>query len=100
MARLPVKWTPNARLQKRAIFQYWTAQNRSKVFAKKLNSEIKEHLTFLCSNPSTCKTSLTGQKYIRVRSYFIFVHIQDTIIITSLVDARQNPSKLFDQIES
>jgi hypothetical protein len=98
MAKLPVKRTVNAKIQKEDILRYWIIRNKSKVYSKKLNSKINDKLTFLATNPTIHNTSSTREKYIRIETYFaLFIIERETIVIITFIDARQDPSKLINQ---
>lgn len=87
-----LKWSKQAQLQRKSIFEYWNHHNQSKAFSKKLNNLFKEALNKLKEHPySGRQTSIDNVFIIRVRTFFLSYYIlHDSIVVISLWDGRRN----------
>jgi len=89
-------WSPRAQSERKAVLSYWINRNKSKNYSIKLSKLIKEAISLLLSNPEIGrKTDIPNVRIKIVRDYLIFYEVQnESILILSFWDSRQNPEKL------
>ena len=91
-----IVWTTTAKLQLKAIFEYFNFRNKSKLYSLKLNRLIQTELKILLQQPTIGKkTDSINVRGLLIENYYIFYEINEThIIILSVWDTRQNPKRL------
>ena len=91
-----VVWSPRARNDRTRILKYWQERNKSKVYSQKLFRLFQVSVKRIGDNPKMGKpTSLYGIRSYVVRDYLIFYEIlKEHILILTIWDSRQNPTKL------
>jgi toxin YoeB len=96
MAARRIVWTTPAKLQLKAIFEYFNFRNKSKLYSLKLNRLIQTELKILLEQPTIGKkTDSINLRGLLIENYYIFYEINEThIIILSVWDTRQNPKRL------
>lgn len=96
MAARRIVWTTPAKLQLKAIFEYFNFRNKSKLYSLKLNRLIQTELQILLQQPTIGKkTDSINIRGLLIENYYIFYEINEThIIILSVWDTRQNPKRL------
>lgn len=96
MAKRIIVWTSSAKLQLRAIFEYFNFRNKSKLYSLKLNTLIQNELKIVLQQPNIGKkTDSINVRGLLIGNYYIFYEINEThIIILSVWDTRQNPKRL------
>nr|WP_315149956.1 type II toxin-antitoxin system RelE/ParE family toxin [uncultured Flavobacterium sp.] len=96
MATRRIVWTTPAKLQLKAIFEYFNFRNKSKLYSLKLNRLIQTELKILLQQPTIGKkTDSINVRGLLIENYYIFYEINEThIIILSVWDTRQNPKRL------
>jgi addiction module RelE/StbE family toxin len=96
MAARRIVWTTPAKLQLKAIFEYFNFRNKSKLYSLKLNRLIQTELKILLQQPTIGKkTDSINVRGLLIENYYIFYQINEThIIILSVWDTRQNPKHL------
>ncbi len=91
-----VVWTLRAQNDRKAIFEYWTARNKSRSYSIKLNLLFEEASKFISHYPEIGKP--TSDKNVRVKiikDFLMFYEIVKTkIVILTIWDNRQNPKNL------
>ncbi len=91
-----VIWSSLASNEKIQILEYWVYRNKSKTYSKKLNKLFADAVNIIKDFPEIGR--LTDHNNVRrflVRDYLIFYKIeQDSILILSIWDARQDPKSL------
>jgi toxin YoeB len=91
-------WSLRAQKDKREIFKYWSQRNKSNRYSKKLNQLFKEAILLLREHPYIGRS--TDDNLIRikiVKEYLLIYEVKETsIIILSIWDGRQDPTKLDD----
>lgn len=91
-------WSLRAQKDKREIFKYWSQRNKSNRYSKKLNQLFKEAILLLREHPYIGRS--TDDNLIRikiVKEYLLIYEVTETsIIILSIWDGRQDPTKLDD----
>jgi len=85
-------WTERAQKERKEIFTFWNAHNKSSFYSIKLNELITESLKLICIHPFIGKP--TNKENVRVKilkSYLIIYEITlKEIIVLSIWDSRQN----------
>ena len=91
-----IVWTSSAKLQLKAIFDYFNFRNKSKIYSLKLNILIQTELKILLQQPNIDKkTDAINVRGLLIENYCVFYEINEThIIILSVWDTRQNPERL------
>ena len=91
-----IVWTTTAKLQLKAIFEYFNFRNKNKLYSLKLNRLIQTELKILLQQPTIGKkTDSINVRGLLIENYYIFYEINEThIIILSVWDTRQNPKRL------
>lgn len=95
MAR-KVIWMPRAIDERRQIMQYWLDRNKSFQYPQKLNNTINKTIKIIQQYPdSGIAVDKENVRVIHIKNYLLFYKVEDlSIIILSLWDTRQDPSKL------
>ena len=93
---IKINWSEKAQQDRREIFTYWNARNKSTEYSKKLNILFKRRLNYLKEFPTMGRESgYEDIRYLVVRDYLIFYKIYtDSIIILRVWDGRRNPESL------
>jgi len=96
MANRRIVWTLLAKLQLKAIFEYFNFRNKSKIYSLNLNRLIQTELNILLQQPTIGKkTDSINVRALLIEDYYIFYEINEThIIILSVWDTRQDPKRL------
>lgn len=91
-----IVWSSSAKLQLKAIFEYFNFRNKSKSYSLKLNRLIQTELKILLQKPTIGKKNNSiNVRGLLIENYYIFYEINEThIIILSVWDTRQNPERL------
>jgi len=96
MAARRIVWTVSAKLQLKAIFEYFNFRNKSKSYSLKLNRLIQTELKIVLQQPNIGKkTNSINVRGLLIENYYVFYEINEThIIILSVWDTRQEPKRL------
>lgn len=96
MATRRIVWSTTAKLQLKAIFEYFNIRNKSKLYSLKLNSLIQTELKILLLQPKIGKkTDSINVRGLLIETYYVFYELNETdIIILSVWDTRQDPKRL------
>jgi plasmid stabilization system protein ParE len=88
-----IVWSSSAKLQLKAIFEYFNFRNKSKLYSIKLNTLIQTELKTLLQQPNIGKkTDSINVRGLLIENYYVFYEINEIhIIILSVWDTRQNP---------
>jgi addiction module RelE/StbE family toxin len=91
-------WSLRAQKDKKEILTYWLQRNKSNQYSKKLNQLFKDSIQLLREHPYVGKSTDDNSVRIKiVKEYLLIYEVTETsIIILSIWDGRQNPSKLGD----
>lgn len=92
MAR-QIVWTFQAQDDRKRIFEYWNARNKSNLYSRKLNRLFTESLKLVGKRPLIGKrTNVVNVRAKIVRDYMIFYEITDEhIVVLTIWDGRQSP---------
>ena len=91
-----VIWSPLAKRKRHQILEYWVKRNKSKSYSIKLNSLFKDAQKLISEHPNIgIPTDEPNVRHKLVRDYSLFYELrQDSIIILTVWDNRQDPNKL------
>ena len=91
-------WTLRAQKDKKEILKYWLQRNKSNSYSKKLNQLFKDSIRLLREHPYVGKSADDDSVRIKiVKEHLLIYEVTETsIIILSIWDGRQDPSKLKD----
>jgi toxin YoeB len=96
MVERRIVWSASAKLQLKAILEYFNFRNKSKLYSLKLNTLIQTELKILLQQPNIGKkTDSINVRCLLIENYYVFYEINEThIIILSVWDTRQDPKRL------
>jgi plasmid stabilization system protein ParE len=96
MAKRSVVWTETAARQRREILEYWTIQNGSATFAKKLLKLITSRIKIILKHPELFKSAdFPDTRESAMGHFSIFYKITEKqLIVTAFWDNRQDPKKI------
>lgn len=91
-----VIWSKRAKDDRRAILQYWLLRNKSNVYPKRLNAQIRNAVKFLSENRFGRRSTDYTDVFVKiVKDYkILFEEDEATIYILTVWDSRQDPEKL------
>lgn len=91
-----VIWSLRAQADRKDILDYWRVHNQSNTYSKKLNSKFREVVKLISNYPRIGKpTDVTGVRFKIVKDYLLLYEETETnILILTIWDSRQNPTKL------
>jgi len=91
-----IVWSSTAKLQLKAIFEYFNFRNKSKSYSLKLNTIIQTELKILLQQPNIGKkTDSINIRGLLIENYYIFYEVNEAhIIILSVWDTRIDPKRL------
>ncbi len=89
-------WSNRAQLDRKEILEYWKNRTNSSSYSKKLDSLFTVALTIVKKYPQIGKLTDDPKARIKiVREYLlIYEETEDSIILLSIWDSRQDPEKL------
>ena len=101
MAKREIVWTETAAKQRREILGYWTARNKSTVYAEKLIKLIAVRIKVISTHPESYKMTIYPETRISAMGHFsiLYKFNQQKIIVTAFWDNRQDPKKLLEIIK-
>lgn len=96
MAKPRIIWSLKAKEKRVELMQFYIQRNENKNYTKKLNSIINQELRRLIDYPNLgIRTELDQIRGLIIKDLILFYEInEDSIIVHTLWDARQNPEKL------
>ncbi len=97
--KLKILWTSQAQKDLKAIFDFLYKTSQSKEIAKKVVEKIKDTVNSLSTISAGIQTGLDTlytYRYLVVGNYKVIYRIenQTVIIVNTIFDTRQDPSKL------
>lgn len=100
MVKRTVVWTETAVRQRRAILDYWTKRNGSKIYAEKLIRLTANQIQIILSYPELFKsTTYANTRESAMGHFSIYYKVtRQKLIVTAFWDNRQDPKKLLDII--
>jgi toxin YoeB len=96
MANRKIVWSPAAKIEFIEILDYYLQRNQSIAYSEKLESQVKQTLAKLETNPFLGVKSQNDDIRVIIESAFlIFYSVTETQIqILSIIDSRQDPEKM------
>lgn len=97
-----LKWTSIALKQRNSIFDYWNIRNKSNLYSKKLNHNIKERTTLLKTYPELGIDTIFPKTRVLYFSYYsiLYQFSENQILVTGFWDNRQEPIKLLEFLKN
>ena len=90
-------WSRRAQNDRIEILNYWIKRNKSNTYSKKLNILFEEAVKIISQYPHIGKPTDNLNARIKVvRDYLIIYELddKDRLIVLTIWDSRQNPSRL------
>ncbi len=96
MGKRKINWSHLAKIKLFEILDFYTHQNKSSAYSKKLYREFNQHLSLVFKNPEMgIKTDLDSVRGIIVKDFILFYELTpNQIIVHTVWDTRQNPEDL------
>jgi plasmid stabilization system protein ParE len=96
MAEHKIIWSHRAKIKLYAILEFYAKRNKSKTYSAKLYSKFNKEIKLLAKYPNLgIKTEIESVRGLIISEYIIYYeHQQDSIIIHTIWDSRQNPDSL------
>lgn len=96
MAQSKIIWSHRARIKLYSILEFYADRNKSKIYSAKLFTRFNKEIKLLAKHPNLgIKTEIESVRGLIVGEFIIYYEHQDnTIIIHTIWDSRQNPDKL------
>lgn len=96
MAKRKIIWSHRANVKLFTILEFYTERNKSKSYAKKLYQKFENELKILLKQPNIgLRTEIETVRGLIVDEYILFYEFnEDSIIIHTLWDCKQNPDDL------
>jgi toxin YoeB len=91
-----IVWSAKAQSDRKEIFLYWNARNKSTSYSSKLNYLFEDAVNLIAKFPKIGKPSEYKDTRIKiVRDYLlVYKEYKDLILIITIWDGRQNPLTL------
>ena len=96
MAQSKIIWSHRARIKLYSILEFYADRNKSKIYSAKLYTRFNKEIKLLAKHPNLgIKTEVESVRGLIVGEFIIYYeHQDDTIIIHTIWDSRQNPDNL------
>lgn len=96
MAERQVIWSHRARIRLYEILEYFAERNKSRTYSIKLFQRFTRQLKLAAEQPDLgIKTEVEGVRGLIIGDYILFYEATtDRIIVHTVWDSRQDPSKL------
>jgi plasmid stabilization system protein ParE len=96
MAERKIIWSHRARIKLYAILDFYSKRNKSKTYSAKLYAKFNKEIKLLIKHPNLgIKTEIEFVRCLIVGEYIIYYeHHENSIIIHTIWDSRQNPETL------
>jgi toxin YoeB len=93
MAKRKIVWSNRAKAKLFEILHFYIKRNKSKTYSIKLYRSINKEVKLLLKHPDLgLKTTEDSTRGLIIGNYFVFYEVtEETIIIHSIWDSRQNP---------
>jgi toxin YoeB len=94
-------WSHRAQTDRKEILEYWKNRTKSTTYSRKLDLLFREALSIIQDYPQLGKPTDDLKARIKIiRDYFlIYEETEDSIILLSIWDNRQDPEKLEKKIQ-
>ncbi len=96
MAKRKIIWSHRANVKLFTILEFYTERNKSKSYAKKLYQKFEKELKILLKQPDLgLRAEIETVRGLIVDEFILFYEFsEDSIIIHTLWDCKQNPDDL------
>ena len=96
MVKRKIVWSPRALNDLTNILDFFYQRNGNKTYSRKLNSRIRKSIRLLVKHPELgISTDIQNVRNLIIGDYIVFYEIKDnTILINTIWDTRQNPENL------
>jgi plasmid stabilization system protein ParE len=96
MAKRRIIWSNRAKKKRFEILKFYTENNKSNTYSKKLNQKFNKEIRLLTEYPNLgIKTDFIGIRGLIIDHFIIFYENNyNKIIIHTIWDSRQNPENL------
>ncbi len=96
MAKRKIIWSHRAWIKLYSILEFYADRNKSKIYSAKLYTRFNKEIKLLAKHPNLgIRTEIESVRGLIVGEFIIYYEHQDnTIIIHTIWDSRQNPDKL------
>ena len=96
MAQVKIIWSHRARIKLYSILEFYAERNKSKIYSAKLYTRFSKEIKLLAKHPNLgIKTEIESVRGLIVGEFIIYYeHRENTIVIHTIWDSRQNPDKL------
>ena len=91
-----VIWSIRAQSDRKHILEYWRQRNKSDTYSKKLDDHFREAINIIKDFPQIGKLTDDQKARIKVVKDYLLIYenMDDSIIILTIWDSRQDPKKL------
>jgi len=96
MAQCKIVWSHRARIRLLAILEFYVERNKSKTYSTRLFARFNREIKLLAKYPELgVKTEMDSVRALIVDEHIIYYeHQQNTIIIHTIWNSRQDPESL------
>ena len=96
MAPRKIIWSHRAKIKLYSILEFYAGRNKSKLYSAKLYAKFNQEIKLLAKHPNLgIKTEIESVRGLILDEYIVYYeHYEDSIIIHTIWDSRQNPDTL------
>jgi toxin YoeB len=89
-------WSQRAQNDRKQILEYWRNRNKSNTYSKKLDKRFREALNIIRDYPQVGKQTDDQKARIKIVKDYLLIYeeTEDSIILLTIWDSRQDPEKL------
>mgnify|MGYP001212068024 FL=1 len=89
-------WSRRAQNDRKQILEYWRNRNKSNTYSKKLDKRFREALNIIRDYPQVGKHTDDQKARIKIVKDYLLIseETEDSIILLTIWDSRQDPEKL------
>lgn len=96
MAPRKIIWSHRAKIKLYSILEFYAGRNKSKLYSAKLYAKFNQEIKLLAKHPNLgIKTEIESVRGLILDEYIVYYeHYEDSIIIHTIWDSRQDPDTL------
>ena len=89
-------WSQRSQNDRKQILEYWRNRNKSNTYSKKLDKRFREALNIIRDYPQVGKQTDDQKARIKIVKDYLLIYeeTEDSIILLTIWDSRQDPEKL------
>lgn len=88
-------WSLRAQNDRKDILKFWREKNKSNTYSKKLDQRFREAISIIKDYPQIGKQTDDSNARVIITDYLlIYEEIENSIIILTIWDSRQDPQNL------